>query len=380
MAQNVYSQMTQQESPADTWRRMIMESQALGEDADGAQLAQLAQAINEPKPQGPQSVKTAVTHTTRTQQEDPAAQEERAQMLELVKQYGQASTAALAQQQQGVGQMESKINEMQNKPMGWDEVNFKPLAAFYGMRPDAMPTVETEQQRQTRFLGLQQELQKAKQGVSKEQVEALKNQITAYKAAKDTSLQDELTRSRIDLNKTLAGQKADGKIIPEVAVGKISDFDNGLTQLIGLSPQMENNKTIFGPVSGFVGGLNKYNVKAQTVQGYLDTAKQVIGKAVEGGVLRKEDEEKYKKMLPVLTDLPEVALSKWTQFINKLQTDRATYVGNLNKAGYNAKSMGRAPINLSDETPVGGTKQGTDGIYKRLPGPEGDRNSWEKVQ
>lgn len=45
-------------------------------------------------------------------------------------------------------------------------------------------------------------------------------------------------------------------------------------------------------------------------QATIDRVKQVIGKALEGGVLRKEDELKYTKILPTIGDPPEVAKAK----------------------------------------------------------------------
>ena len=38
--------------------------------------------------------------------------------------------------------------------------------------------------------------------------------------------------------------------------------------------------------------------------------KQVIGKSLEGGVLRREDEYKYVKILPTIQDPPDVAKAK----------------------------------------------------------------------
>jgi hypothetical protein len=49
---------------------------------------------------------------------------------------------------------------------------------------------------------------------------------------------------------------------------------------------------------------------AKSKQAVIDRVKQVIGKALEGGVLRKEDEYKYTKILPTIGDVPEVVEAK----------------------------------------------------------------------
>jgi hypothetical protein len=46
---------------------------------------------------------------------------------------------------------------------------------------------------------------------------------------------------------------------------------------------------------------------------------------LEGGVLRKEDEEKYKKILATLTDTPETATYKIDSLIKNIQTNLTDY-------------------------------------------------------
>ena len=49
-----------------------------------------------------------------------------------------------------------------------------------------------------------------------------------------------------------------------------------------------------------------------SLQADVDRARQTVGKALGGGVLRKEDEDKYKKILATLNDTPETAVYKST--------------------------------------------------------------------
>ena len=61
--------------------------------------------------------------------------------------------------------------------------------------------------------------------------------------------------------------------------------------------------------------------------------RQTVGKALEGGVLRKEDEEKYKKILATLADTPETAIYKIESLISALGRDVSIYKANQLSAG-----------------------------------------------
>ncbi|MCL5071909.1 MAG: hypothetical protein M1308_13600 [Actinobacteria bacterium] len=98
----------------------------------------------------------------------------------------------------------------------------------------------------------------------------------------------------------------------------------------------DNKIFLFGPVTGRLGQLNPYNVEAQSIDDDLRRASQVIGRFMEGGVLRKEDEEKYRKMLPQLTDTPDVARNK-LEGVKQLLSDKATQmVNDYITGGYDA--------------------------------------------
>lgn len=65
----------------------------------------------------------------------------------------------------------------------------------------------------------------------------------------------------------------------------------------------------------------------------LRLAKQVIGKGLEGGVLRKEDEEKYKFILPAEDDPKSVVQSKLRMLRLVLNAKRFTHLQNYSAAG-----------------------------------------------
>ena len=72
----------------------------------------------------------------------------------------------------------------------------------------------------------------------------------------------------------------------------------------------EKYTSIMGPTLGTVLGWNAYHKDAKVFQARMLLTTQIVGKFLEGGVLRQEDTIKYREMLPKLGDLPEVANSK----------------------------------------------------------------------
>lgn len=77
-----------------------------------------------------------------------------------------------------------------------------------------------------------------------------------------------------------------------------------------------------------------WGADAKSRQALIDRVKQVIGKALEGGVLRKEDEIKYEKILPTIGDAPSVAVSKLRGLDSALKKKLDREIEALEDAGY----------------------------------------------
>lgn len=269
-------------------------------------------------------------------------------MKDLMQQAQDQTNEALMTQKQGITQLEENINQIRKEPKGG--IDYTPFISFAKMHDPSLDTQsamaaatslkpESPEQKAERLLKLQSMLATHKEAFTKAQLDNLKERIQAAKNEKVDPLEIELKMSRVRANNALAGIKADGKLLPEISVQKISDFDSSLKELRDMEGNISSYASAMGPVRGRLGAVNPYNIKAQEFQADLDRARQVIGKAVEGGVLRKEDEEKYKKMLPSLSDTPETALYKMQQFNNKMSEQRNNYLGNMKKAGFNTKTI-----------------------------------------
>lgn len=130
-----------------------------------------------------------------------------------------------------------------------------------------------------------------------------------------------------------------GKSVPATQAQYLSDFDSAISVIDEVNTVLKENKGVFDPIVGKARSLNPYDVEAQSVAAVVLRASQVVGKALEGGVLRKEDEEKYKKMLPRVGDKLEVAKSKTEKVLEMLKKNRKQRVDALKKAGYDPEMI-----------------------------------------
>lgn len=84
-----------------------------------------------------------------------------------------------------------------------------------------------------------------------------------------------------------------------------------------------------------VTNLTGLGVSAKQKRAVIDRVKQVIGKALEGGVLRKEDEYKYTKILPTIGDKDAVVLTKLNGLETAITQRLEQTIEALEQAGYN---------------------------------------------
>lgn len=128
------------------------------------------------------------------------------------------------------------------------------------------------------------------------------------------------------------GKTTESEGLNSTAAGNVTDLENGIVNIGSLSDEFDENGSNI-PVIGNLLAKIPGNTNAQTLQADVARVKQVIGKALEGGVLRKEDEEKYAKILPTLNDTDAVAQYKIKQIAGDLNRKLAFYKKNLGKGG-----------------------------------------------
>jgi hypothetical protein len=133
-----------------------------------------------------------------------------------------------------------------------------------------------------------------------------------------------------------------GKPLLSGEINKFNDFRSGLNTMDRLAGEVEKTGAAAkagAMVPGFITEMTGLGAEAKSRQAVLDQAKQVIGKAMEGGVLRKEDETKYMKILPIIGDPPAVAKSKLLNLKSVMAQDAEIYLETLEAAGRNVTKV-----------------------------------------
>lgn len=142
-----------------------------------------------------------------------------------------------------------------------------------------------------------------------------------------------------------ASNREQGRPVTSGDAGRIADFSTSIDDLEALKAAITETDKATGTraavgaaLPAFVTDLTGWGVDAKKRQGVIDRVKQVIGKTLEGGVLRKEDEAKYERILPTIKDTPEIAKSK-LEGLNKAITERrGTFVDTLQDSGFDVES------------------------------------------
>lgn len=178
---------------------------------------------------------------------------------------------------------------------------------------------------------------------TKKEVEGMKQEGAAARAA---------AKAKADAAKSAAkGTKL--KQLPTSAAKNVSE-GLGIPKLLGeLGQAMDKHKNIMGPVVGRAYGYNPWSDIAQGFQSQIRTTAQLVGKFMEGGVLRKEDEAKYADMLPNMKDTYESAVKKM-QIVKKMLLDKVQNEINAYQAtGYDVSGLQKLydQINIQFSSP-----------------------------
>jgi hypothetical protein len=156
---------------------------------------------------------------------------------------------------------------------------------------------------------------------------------------KMASLAGKKDKSRMVMNEDGTLSPVDGKQISATAIQNVQEGNNIPMILRKLKEKIDTKPNLFGPVAGRIGSMNPYNTESQTMDADLRLAAQNVGKYMEGGVLRKEDEEKYRKMLPSMTDTPEVAANKFKQVEDLMIERQSSALNALKGSGYDTGGL-----------------------------------------
>lgn len=129
------------------------------------------------------------------------------------------------------------------------------------------------------------------------------------------------------------------KRMPAGSAEDLAGMQSGLDQLKDLRTELSTDKGagVISRVGAAIPGatyLTGWGADTKSRQAVIDRVKQIIGKSLEGGVLRKEDEEKYKRILPSLDDPADVAQGKIDGLEEAISKKRDRQIEALSDAGY----------------------------------------------
>jgi hypothetical protein len=135
------------------------------------------------------------------------------------------------------------------------------------------------------------------------------------------------------------------KQLPPDKVLSVNEGNNIPSMLQDIKGTLESQKGTFGPISGRLASMNPWGVAAKSADAQMRAVSQAFGRYMEGGVLRKEDEEKYRLMFPGLSDTPEVAKNKLAIAERLLAQKQNSNVDALKQQGYDVSGVDqRLPV------------------------------------
>jgi hypothetical protein len=170
--------------------------------------------------------------------------------------------------------------------------------------------------------------------------EKYRNEILKSNLAQQEALQDyrnkQLQYDWAVLNQR--GQKP--RTIPAGSVENLSSTYQGLIQMRDLMDKLPKlPKRLTTPGLAQASAINPFDTDAQSFNQYVKTYKQVIGKGLEGGVLRKEDEYKYDQIIPKVGDTAKVLEQKAEQLKQMLLNKYNSDLEYLERAGYDTSDL-----------------------------------------
>lgn len=138
-----------------------------------------------------------------------------------------------------------------------------------------------------------------------------------------------------------ASNREQGRPVTSGDANRVADLNTSmddlkvLTEVLsGVSGSTGTSAKVGAMLPNWVTELTGRGTSAKQKQATIDRVKQVIGKALEGGVLRKEDEQKYEKILPTIYDPPPIVTSKLQGLESALSQRKSVLVDALKDAGY----------------------------------------------
>lgn len=198
---------------------------------------------------------------------------------------------------------------------------------------------ENKEYKRTALYEQEQKQKQAREDAQKEAERAHSLKELALKQRQEKSLDPLEQRKKLAEIKKIETEIGRGKMLPADKVLAIQEGAQIPNMLQDIKKTLESSKDLFGPIAGRLAAANPYNEKASTADAQIRAASQSFGRLMEGGVLRKEDEDKYRKMFPNLSDTPEVAANKLAIVQRLLAQKQTGSIEGLRSSGYDVEGL-----------------------------------------
>jgi len=170
-----------------------------------------------------------------------------------------------------------------------------------------------------------------KLGLQQQKMDQQEQQFNQRMAQQESLFSQRLANQR-ELAELKQRQKKEKPVSQNIAL-QLSATKQGIEMLDNLVEKSPTFNTLTNSPLDRLRAINPWDEDVQSFNQLIATTKQVIGKGLEGGVLRKEDEVKYEKILPKLGEPLNVRQQKGQQLrdmlVNKYQSD----IGALESTG-----------------------------------------------
>lgn len=235
---------------------------------------------------------------------------------------------------QGIGDQRKSIEQLQKYKdailnSGGGQMDLTPLMkladTWTGSRlAQGYQAPEGAGQKLNRAMGVEQQIANQQGKIADDEIGLLR-----------TQLMGEAAKARV--NK--------GKELTPPAILKVNE-GNAIPGLLSeVAKTIDANQDYFGYKAGLANtelgrfAMPKDYEKSKTIDSQMRASSQAFGKYMEGGVLRKEDEEKYRKMFPQITDTPQVAKNKLAVVQNMLVQKQQSDLNALQAQGYDITGL-----------------------------------------
>jgi hypothetical protein len=252
------------------------------------------------------------------------------------------------------GSIEGIAKQLQNvrDEMHWsDRLDTAPLAAYLDsmtgsrLSPGFQGPTPFEE-KQAMALNLENALIDQKDEYANQALQFFRNkaymdQVSAQGQAQrdNQSYRDKM----LALRKQQMAQKSapQGKELTQNMIRTLNEGNQIPQMLDDVRVALDASANIMGPVEGRRRSLNPWDEQSQTLESQVRAASQSFGRYMEGGVLRKEDEAKYRRMFPNASDTPEVARNKLAIVERMLKQKQGSDMDAFRAQGYNLTGLDR---------------------------------------